>query len=85
MTEDQQTLKDNLAKAETHIAQVDEMIARQCKVIDQWTQHGWEPARALDFLASLERLKQVEIEHRDSLLKKVASSKTGAPDKTHDQ
>ena len=68
---DLQALKVELAKAEEQLAHVNNMIAAQCEVIEKWKRQNWELRSALDVLELLERLRAMQVEYRDRMLKKV--------------
>ena len=71
MIQDQHALKAELAKAEEQLAHVNNMVAGQREIIEQWKRQNWELKSALDVLDSLERLQAMQIEYRDRMLKKV--------------
>jgi hypothetical protein len=64
-----------LAKAESQLAHVNEMIDGQRKVIENWAGHGWDIRTAVEVLESLERLQAMQVEYRDRMLQKVETAR----------
>jgi hypothetical protein len=75
MGEEADALKIELAKAESQLTHVNEMIAGQRTVIENWERHGWNTSPAADVLQSLERLQEVQTEYRDRMLKKFEAAR----------
>ena len=75
MGEATDALKIELAKAESQLAHVNEMITGQRTVIKNWERHRWDTRTAMGVLESLERLQAMQIEYRDRMLKKVETAR----------
>jgi hypothetical protein len=75
MGEAADALKAELAKAESQLAHVNEMIGGQRTVIENWARHSWDTRTAIEVLESLERLQAMQIEYRDRMLRKVETAR----------
>ena len=75
MGDESDATKAELAKAESQLAHVNEMIDGQRKVIENWARHGWDIRTAVEVLESLERLQAMQIEYRDRMSAKVETAR----------
>ena len=82
MSQEAETLKAELTKAESQLAHVSDMIAGQQSVIQNWARHGWDTKTAMEVLDSLEQLQQMQVEYRDRVSKKIESSRLARIEKS---